>query len=430
MPLINLKKISLKGNLLLKESAIVSFTEYLMLGSLFLTNVFLNRYYNTSSLGDFTFSYTVAQIVIMGIGGALTPILRREILNDNQNSATIVSNLIQIRVFFSCVFVLIALLISFILPSDYKLISYFVIAMLFAKGFDLLNETFYTAYQSLQKFDSYALIKCLNAICNILVVFGIAFFEQSIIYIYVGIMFVSILFFIINFLYLNSFVQLSKIIFKDVGYNSLKNYFLIESWPLVVNSIFFQLSSRISVVFIYGISGKLVSGVFSAAIMAITVFTAFANAVSVVLFSHLTRLYKQSESEFFQFLKIQSLRLFALGILLYAVFYLTVPIQFLLLGQMPLYSKAIFTIAGIAIPFAIVSSVLGNVFVIMHQQKTGMYISFFILMLNCIFYYVIPTVFKVNGPSIAFLLSNVFIIVIFLLFLHNIFKKKINFPLT
>jgi O-antigen/teichoic acid export membrane protein len=416
--------ISLNGKRLVTESVIVSFTEYLMLGSLFLINVLLNRYYNTSTLGDFSFSYSVAQIAIMGLGGAMSPILRREILEQKQSSAVIVCNVLQIRAFFSVLFVLVALLASFILINRFGHIVYFVLAMLLAKGFDLLNDTFYTTFQSIHRFKYYAILKSCNAICNILAVCVVALYKRPIEYVYLSIILVSMFFFIVNFYYLNRLIMIIKQVFKDFAFNATKRYYLKESWPLVVNSIFFQLSSRLSVIFVYSISGKQISGVFSAAIMIITVFTAFANAIAIVLFSHLSNLYRENTNQFYKFLNKQSIRLFCFGIILYAIFYVTLPLQFLFLGQMPLYASRIFSFSAIAIPFAIVSAILGNVFVIVRRQKMGMYVSFIVLLINCLIYYVLPFVSKIDGPAFAFVLSNIFIVIIFVYFIYQIKKQE------
>lgn len=408
---------------LFKEGAIVSFTEYLMLGALFGINIILNRYYNTAALGTFTFAYTIAQISMIGIGGALTPLLRREIITQSDGATNYIINVLQLKVILLVSFLLICLSISFFLSNEDVTISYFVMAMIFVKGLDSLSETFYTSYQSISNYKIYAYIKTSNAIANIVLVFVIAYLKYPVQTVYYVLIFVAVLFFLINCLVSKTLFKLGYNIFQEFGINSTKKYFFKEAWPLIVNSIFFQISSRISVIFVFAISGKIVSGVFSGAVMMVTVFTAFANALGVVFFSRLTILFNTNKAAFFVYLKKMSVTIFFMGLALLAVFFITLPIQFKIFGTMPEYARTIFLIAGCSIPFAILSGVLGNIFVVMHKQKLGMYISFILLIINSILYYVVPTLQKTMGVSIAYLMSNIFIVTVFLFFINKVYKE-------
>ena len=411
---------------LFKEGAIVSFTEYLMLGALFGINIILNRYYDTAALGTFTFAYTIAQISMIGIGGALTPLLRREIVTQSDSTTKFIINVLQLKIMLLVLCLLISLIISFFLHKENVAISYFIMAMIFVKGMDSLSETFYTSYQSVSNYRIYAYIKTFNAGANILGVFILAYLNYPVQNVYIVLIIVSILFFLINFLVSTTLFTIGYNVVKEFGINSTKKYFFNQAWPLIVNSIFFQISSRVSVLFVFAISGKIVSGVFSGAVMMVTVLTAFANALGIVFFPRLTKLFNTDKRAFFSYLKKISVMIFFIGLVLLGVFIITLPIQFKIFGQMPDYARNIFLIAGCSIPLAILSGVLGNIFVVMHKQKLGMYISFILLIVNSILYYIIPTLNKTIGVSLAYLLSNLFIVGVFLYFISTIYKK-INF---
>lgn len=408
---------------LFKEGAIVSFTEYLMLGALFGINIILNRYYNTAALGTFTFAYTIAQISMIGIGGALTPLLRREIITQSDGVTNFIINVLQLKVILLVSFLLICLSISFFLSNEDVTISYFVMAMIFVKGLDSLSETFYTSYQSISNYKIYAYIKTSNAIANIVLIFLFAYLKYPVQTVYYVLIFVALFFILINVLVSKNLFKIGTNIFQEFGINNTKKYFFKEAWPLIVNSIFFQISSRISVIFVFAISGKIVSGVFSGAVMMVTVFTAFANALGVVFFSRLTILFNTNKAAFFVYLKKMSVTIFFMGLGLLAVFFITLPIQFKIFGTMPEYARNIFLIAGCSIPFAILSGVLGNIFVVMRKQKLGMYISFILLIINSILYYIAPTLQKTMGVSIAYLMSNIFIVTVFLFFISKVYKE-------
>ena len=157
--------------------------------------------------------------------------------------------------------------------------------------------------------------------------------------------------------------------------------------------------------------------------MMVTVFTAFANALGIVFFPRLTKLFNTDKTAFFTYLKKISVTIFFIGLVLLGVFIITLPIQFKIFGRMPDYARNIFLIAGCSIPLTILSGVLGNIFVVMHKQKLGMYISFILLIVNSILYYIIPTLNKTIGVSLAYLLSNLFIVGVFLYFISTIYKK-------
>src|SRR5580658_5589825 len=82
---------------ILKESVVVSFADYLSLGSLFLITVLINRYYGTVRLGEFSLVYAIAQISVMSLGAGFSAILRRDVALDASQSSTYVATVLRIR---------------------------------------------------------------------------------------------------------------------------------------------------------------------------------------------------------------------------------------------------------------------------------------------------------------------------------------------
>ena len=57
--------IKISNRSFLTEAFLVSFTEYLMLGAIFIVNIILNKTYGTASLGEFNVGYSLSQILTM-----------------------------------------------------------------------------------------------------------------------------------------------------------------------------------------------------------------------------------------------------------------------------------------------------------------------------------------------------------------------------
>ncbi|MBL0145300.1 MAG: oligosaccharide flippase family protein [Chitinophagaceae bacterium] len=395
-----------------------------MLGSLFGINIIINRGFGTAELGEFTFAYTIAQIVIMGVGGAFSPLLRREIILQNKEDANkYLISVLQLRVYiitFCCV--LCSLLFIFLHSSQVKL-NTIVLIMLLIKGLDSLTETFYTTFQSLKRYNTFALIKSSNAIINIVAVLLIALLKLPVLALYFSLAMVALFYLICNLFYVSKIFKIKKYIKLNWHYSAEKKSIVMEGWPLILNSIFFQISSRVSVVFVYSISGKIVTGVFSAAIMMITVFTAFANSLGVVFFPRLAQIYTQNKLALFKYLQKTAFVIGTLGTVLCGIFIATIYWQLKIVGHMPPYAYRMFFIAGLSIPFAILSAVFGNVFVILRKQILGMYLAAIILIINCVLYYCLPQIDSILGASFAYLISNVLIVIVFTIFIIKVYTE-------
>lgn len=402
----------------LKETFWVSFTEYLMLGVIFLVNVLLNRAYATKDVGDFNVVYSLSQIVFFGIGGVFTPILRRDLTLKDNNS--LIKNVFNLRLIILVFFFVIILLINCLFNFS---IAYPLFFILISRGLDILNETFYTYYQCRGKIRFYAILKSSHAFLLILFLLILVFcFNSSIFYFYFCFSFFSLIFFAINIYFF--FKNVSRDLFYGLArIEGLKSTF-IESVPLMFNSLIFQLKTRSSVFIIFVLLGNIATGVYSSALATITIFTAVSNPLGIVLFPKLSNIYNQKpELIIHQFRRIIFV-LLILGLVFSGLHYITIDIQMNLFGELPSYSNKIFTIMTFSVPFIIALGGIGNIFVIINRLKEMVVYNIITTMLTLITFYLSIKFYSISGLAYGFVFMSVFNILLLYFLIVNLIKKS------
>ncbi|MCA1638744.1 MAG: hypothetical protein LC768_10495, partial [Acidobacteria bacterium] len=173
----------LNGRIIL-EGIVVSTTEYIMLGAFVLINFLINHYYGTEVVGIYFLSYSIAQIGILGVGGVFSLLMRRDLSINHYDSNNYLSK-VQLLRFSNLLIVLFISIIAIVLfyqPLRSNLL--FVLLMIGAKGFDALSESYYTAYQTLNRISDYSIFKILNATAFILVSVFVCINHYNIEYLY------------------------------------------------------------------------------------------------------------------------------------------------------------------------------------------------------------------------------------------------------
>ncbi len=406
----------------LKESFLVSVTEYLMLGTVFVINILLSRYYDLIALGTFSFCYAISQIAVLGLGSGLSLILRRELSLEPERFNPYIKVVLKLRFFLLTGILLLLLPIVFGLKSNQENILLYLAILILSKGFDSFSETYYTSYQSIQLYKTYTFIKSSNAIVSLLAVTAACFWKMDALFIYLGLLLVSAVFFCINVVASKNLIPFSI----DTQKNTLtgvEKYFIKESWPLMMNAIFFQIGSRIPVVVVFAFMGKYAAGLFSVGLTLVTIFTASASAIGVVLFPTLNNIYHETSERFWPFIKKTSVYILLVGTSIYGLFIILFPYIKQIFGKIPNDADAVFFMMGAAIPFVFLLGVFGNIFTIIHQQKKGMWVAFTVVLVNLLLLILFLHYFGEKGFAIAYSVGSGFQIAVIMITAQKLLKK-------
>lgn len=399
-----------------------------MLGSFVLINVLINHYYGTELVGVYILCYSIAQIGILGIGSVFSLLMRRD-LSINQYDSNNYLSKVQLLRFSNLLIVLLISTVSIVLfyqPLQSNLL--FVLLMIGAKGFDALSESYYTAYQTLNRIREYSVFKILNAATFVLVSVFVCLNHYGIEYLYWSQLICAVLFFVINFY---RWYQ-TKSIYSSIEGKALQNvtyrFLIIESFPLMVSALVFQLGLRLNNVLIFDKIGERNLGVFSIVAITIGVFTGVANALAIVFFGRLSRIFVDQPEAFIKRLH-QTIALFLIiGLSFFLLYLVFTPIIEYLFGLT--IDHQLYRVMSSAIPFMFVVSCLGGVFTIIKKQKLGMYLSVAVLIFNLTVYYLLTKQYGLIGAGYAFLTTAVFqsLISYFgaLIILKMIFPKDLN----
>lgn len=413
-------KFSFLHNKLFKESLWISLTEYLTLGVFVITNFMINKTYGTAQMGIFNISYSTAQVAILGIGGAFTQILRREISIDNKLRGSFLKNVLRLRIILIFFSILILIFMHYTVLINKQYLSKYIILLTSAKGFDLLNETFFTTYQCCDKTKLYVFLKTGNALLLLSTILFLFYTKSNIYFIYLSLNLIPILFVILNIFY---FFKEKDAHVSNTFNENITKFLLKESWPLIINSIIFQLSSRISIFIILSLLGEESVGVFASSLIGVNLFTSVSNSISTTIFPKISNMYHTMPQNLMPFLKRIIKHLLPLGIGFTALYFISIPTQISILGKLPTYSKTIFCLMALSIPASLITGIIGNCFTVIREQKKGMYVSFFVLMINSGLFYLSIHYYNNIGAAVAYLLSTL-IQVISIYFVLNFYVTK------
>lgn len=377
-----------------------------MLGSVIAVNFLINYFYGTEQLGIYVLCYSIAQVGILGIGGVFSPLIRRDLsinLFDPDNYLTKV----QLLRFSNLLFVVLLSIISVgIFFQSLKSILLLILLTICAKGFDVLSESYYTAYQTLDRIADYSILKILNAAAFILVSWFFCIYQFEIVYLYLGLFGSAVFIFAANLFYWNHI----KSFFPPGAENNLQNasfrFLAVESLPLMINFLVFQLGLRFGNILIFDKIGEKNLGIYSLVFITIGMFTGVANAFALVFFGRLSKIFVEQPQIFFKRLHQIILLFLIVGIIFYILYLIFAPVISYLFGLN--IDPQLIKIMSLAIPFMFIVGCLGNVFTIIKKQTFGLYLSLAALIVNLTVYYVLLEKFGLLGAGYAFLFTSVF----------------------
>ncbi len=408
------------------ESLVVSVTEYLMLGSFILVNFLINHYYGTEVVGVYAVSYAIAQIGIMGIGSVFSLLMRRDLSVGAFDADSYVSRVTILRSWnlLLVLFLSSATILLFYPPLRANLLL--ILFMVCAKGLDALSETYYTAYQTLGRLKEYSVLKTLNAATFIAVSTFVCVGQYNIFYLYAAPLVGSLVIFIVNLSrWRGTRVKASE---KDSLEIPGYRFLLIESYPLMVAAMIFQMGLRANNVLIFDQLGEKEVGMFSLVVITIGIFAGVANALAIVFFGRLSRMFVDQPGSFLKRLH-QTVGLFVGLGFLFLLTYLTI-LPFVIRALGVELDAGLYSVMAAAIPFMFVVSCLGAIFTIIKRQKIGMYITIVTLVLSLSAYYFLVGQYGLMGAGYAFLitaiLQSAIIYVGALLVLRSIFRAELS----
>lgn len=396
---------NLKSNILKKilgESAIVSGTEYFAFGVIFFTSLLINRNYGTIELGNYNLAITIAQLLILSIGGAFSIILRRDITLFPTKLSLYTNQVFFIRVSITLILLCIGILLCFFPIYYSKPFFYYLTLLILSRGIDSCTETFLTVYQTTDRISKYTLFKGMNSFMLLIGVLVISFYKFNIVWIYIYWTMISLLFVVVNMLYTHS-----KVCSLRWGIDvPVITQLIRETWPLFINSILFQLNSRGCIVIISLFLTTEVLGVYTAGITLISIFTAFVSSLAVVFFPYLTKAYKERPDLFMSSVNKMVFGMTFLGVIIFGVFLILTPYIIKIYGHFPFNPSNLFRILSFAIVPMVSTGILGYLFTILHKQKQGMFAAGIVLIINFSLFFIFTSFANVNGATWAYLISQ------------------------
>lgn len=369
-----------------------------MLGTVFLSNIVLNRNYGTGELGVFAATFSAAQILVLGLMSSFTPLIRKEVtVGDTGSDYT--GNIWQYRWYISIV---ILGSLTFLLPIGlYVERRYYVLFLLFVvvKICEMLCDVFYTYYQSKENYRLYGMVKGSHGLILLSLISLDFFYKFGANYIYGMYLTIAISFMVFN-LWLNN-KRGNFLLDFGLSLSNLNRAIWHEVWPLITNSIVFQFRSRIYVVLLVFLMGETVSGTYSAALMTVTVFTAVSAPIGIVLFPSINKSFHEGAS-FLKEIKKIILVLFSAGMGLCLIYYFSIPLQLSLIGELPDYAESLFLTTSLGMPFLIAAGGIGHIAVIIGKQKEYLWLSALLLVISLMALFIFTYYFSVIGVGLAF----------------------------
>ena len=397
-----------------------------MLGAQVLASVVINRKYGIEAVGIYALVLAISQIVITGISQPFSSLIRRDLVLLKKETAILyVKNVNYLRFLNLILILIITLILISFFSEKINNIKPFLILMLISKGFEMLNDTYFVTYQSLSKYKRYAILK---TVYSLLMCFSIAFIyfnNVNIELLYYLQVIVGIAYFIFNYLLFEKLMPYERL---KKGLNLFlsqdRKHLLLETWPMMVNSLVFQGSSKLNAIIIFHFISAKDLGIFSILVMFSNIFGGVGNSLGIVLISRFTILIQESVKQFKIFFKKSMLLFFGLGVVLFICYIFSLP---LLVNIFKLKMPGLFKlnlVIGAAIPFLFATGCIGNIFFILKKQIVGVYISIIVLLFNVLLYSCFAFSFALEGTGYAYLITSAFQFFIILFWASKILKKR------
>jgi O-antigen/teichoic acid export membrane protein len=378
-----------------------------MLGAQVLASFVVNDKYGIEAVGAYALVLAIAQIVVVGVGMPFSSLMRRDLallgFKEAGNYTTVVN---FFRIAITVLSIALASMLFPFFGSAMEHIRLFLLMVLLTKGLDMLNDTYFVAYQSVAKYRTYATLKISYAVliwASLAVMYFGDFPIPIFYYTQVGI---AAAFLLLNVYFFRRFrlQDLNRLEAPFHTHITKPRQLIKEAWPMVVNSLVSQGSAKLNAVIIFHFIGAGDLGIFSVLLMFSNIFAGVGNAIGIVVISNFTLLLQSSVVKFRLFFTKSLLVFFGIGLLMALLYSIALPIliQFYHFEHYNLFWLNVFI--GSAIPFLFTTSCISNIFLILNKQIAGMYVAIVVLFVNVIAYVGLTHSLQLQGAGYAYFL--------------------------
>ncbi len=397
-----------------------------MLGAQVLMSFVINAKYGIDSVGIYALVLAIAQISITGLSQPFSSLIRRDLAVLGEKSA---NQYVKDVNFFRLINILFILLLVFLstpfLFKNVENILPFLFLIIIAKGFEMLNDTYFVTYQSLSQYKKYAILKITYASAILLSLMFFYFLDLNIYLLYITQVVIGILLYVINLFLIRYKLSIFK--FKKAPRVILiksRKKLLHEVWPMMLNSLISQSSAKLNAIIIFNLISAKDLGIFSILIMFSTIFSGVGNSIGIISLGKFSIIFEESIEKFKHFFKKSLFIFFAIGLLLAGIYVACTPLlqYFYKLNIDNIFALNI--IIGIAIPFLFVTSSISNIFLILKKQIAGVYVSIIVLCINITLYIILSNRYELYGAAYAYSTMAILQLLLIIFWSYKILQKR------
>lgn len=378
----------------LKNFLSVSISEYIAAAVLFILNILISRNYGVEAFGQFSFAFSLGQIIIAVLGGGINFLIRRDFVKDKSLAQNYFITFLLIRLF-------LILCCSFVLGIGYiiGILDGLILIMLVARMIEGLNDTIYALYQSKNKFLFSSVTKSIHYLF-LLCCCGLAiYYLFAIDYIYINFLALS----------LSVFIFLLLLLFNSKEYffayqpndtyikTTLKNAF-----PLLVANILFVFSSRVNILILKSSLQPIEFGIYNICMNILTIFTIFSNAIGNVIYNQLTTSVNQKDQILSKLYSL-SKQIGSLGLVACIIIILFSNMIFSVFGANQAYSYALKIVSAALIPIFI-QVPFNYILTIYNKTTVALIFSGIMLCIISTIYFILSSIWGFDGAIYAHLI--------------------------
>jgi O-antigen/teichoic acid export membrane protein len=381
-----------------KNILLMSAPEYIAGFSVFAILIFLSKKASLSEIGELTFANTTGQLIASMIGVALLTTMRRDFVLETR-----LRDKYAVSLYITRILIFLAVCITSFLLFEFNFFSKIVLLMIASRGIDSLSETYYYTLLSKDKILKFSILKSLHYISLILsVTFGV---YQNLDLFQISCIFLlnSIVWCIINFIFLFIEQNIKEfILFDDYQKDLFKRAF-----PLLLSSSVYLMSTRLNIFIVKKVCSPAEFGLFSIIITIMGIFSIFTSAISSFIINKQIEWYKESLHK----LKINSIKLtipfFGAGFFILLVFYFGSDYITYLFKNFDMNHVWLLKISLISIVIYFIQIPFNYLFTIIDKNKVALYFSMCMIVVAALLYYPFTNYFGLTGAVVAFLAYNI-----------------------
>ncbi len=391
-----------------KDETFVALSEYSSYGVVLFLSILIKYLFGLEQLGEFNFSFSYSQFLLLGFGAGFNLLLRRDFLTNIHGKRDYFYRVLKIKILVGIFSLFFSLVIFNYFLSNHSI--FYLIIFLIAKIFDSFSEYFLLLYLINSKFKFYSILKITYSLFQLLTI-GIAYLcsnEFSIKLLYILLLVSSIVNFIfILFLTIKQieiFYRSKEVSTQSNGYG----YIFKEVFPILINTLVFQVASKFIIISIFFIQGAFIAGLFSIGLIVVSILSNISLSIGNVIFNKIKVAYNTGNFRVNNYREIVYVNLkygvyaYLLGVLFFCfTYYFT---NFLEKDTLVEYLIICLSI----IPIFVVN-VIGNMFLITNKQYGGMKVGIQVAILNILFLLSVSIFFKsFIVLAISYVLSQFF----------------------